>query len=127
MKQVRHQMAPASEPGKLPGGFALDPSKHYVKVERESARMEGYLSPMDEMLEDGYALEKDAKRADLGSGRFALLSIDKAEFEKRQARIESEARETLKQVSGDLKQGEFERSEIGAPLTIKQLEASLAL
>ena len=123
MKQVRHQETPAQEPGKL-GSMNLDPTRHYVRAEVESVRMEGYVSPIEDMLDDGYRLES-ADRSVTGHARLRLLSIDKETFEKRQKASEDECRWHLRQPSANQEAGMWERTEIGGPLTIRQLEQSI--
>lgn len=124
MKQVRHQERAAEQPGTLGSGFKLDPARHYVRVEIETRKAESYSSPIDEMLDEGYRLESE-DRSVTGHSRMRLLSIDKTAFEQRQKAFEDEARWHVRQPSANQEAGMWERTEIGSPLTIKQLERSI--
>ena len=119
MKQVRHQQKAATSIGTM----QLDPSMHYVRVEKESPRSD-YVAPIDEMLNEGYTIISE-DRAITGHSKVVLMAIDKSKFEAKQMEYEEEALASARRPSPHQEAGTWESTETGAAMTIAQLSASV--
>lgn len=119
MRQVRHQQKPAATSGNM----TLDPSMHYVRVEKESARSD-YVAPIEEMLHQGYTIVSE-DRAVTGHSKIVLMAIDKSKFDAMQKESEEEALASASRPSALQEAGTWESTETGAAMTIRQLSASV--
>jgi hypothetical protein len=101
----------------------LDPSLHYVRVEKESARSD-YVAPIEEMLHQGYSIVSE-DRAVTGHSKIVLMAIEKSKFDAKQKEYEEEATASAMRPSPHQEAGTWESTETGAAMTIKQLSESV--
>jgi hypothetical protein len=119
MKQVRHQLTPSTTIGTL----SVDPTLHYVRVEKESLRSD-YVAPIDELLNQGYSIISE-DRAVTGHLRVVLMAIEKSKFDAKQKEYADEALASAARPSPHQEAGTWESTETGAAMTIAQLSASV--